>query len=138
MSDKDKNGDMFGFKDITMDDLEKLTDEEEQERWPEVMRQMYDLLKYELENEGLDADVAIKQLNSICKVFGGMQFYLPKGRILEGMITQLHIWNEYTGNNVAQLSRKYDVSMQHIYRVVAKMRNIEKKKRQLDMFDYGE
>jgi len=131
----EENQDLFGMEDISIDDLEKITSEDEKDRWPEIVRQMYDLLCYELKEEGLDSYVAIKQINAICKSFGGMQFYLPRGKILESMITQLHVWDEFTGNNVVELSRKYNVSMQHIYRVIAKMRKSETKRRQLDMFN---
>lgn len=124
--------DLFGFGDVDVDQIESLDDESH--RWPEAMRQMYDILKYELDQAGQDPKLAIRQLGSICKAFGGMQFYLPRGHHLEKELTHLHIWQEFKGNNVPELSRKYNMSMQHIYRVVAKMRGREIKKRQPELF----
>ncbi|WP_153448457.1 MULTISPECIES: Mor transcription activator family protein [Vibrio] len=128
----EQNLDMLGFDDVSIEAIKDLDTEDC--RWPEAMRQMYDILKHELIEAGVSEELAIRQLSSICKAFGGMQFYLPRGNQLANEIKHLHIWNEFTGNNVTELSRKYDVSMQHIYRVIAKMRNREVKKRQHDLF----
>lgn len=131
---RDSTQDMFGFEGVdALKNFEHIA-EEELHRWPETLREMYDLLKHQLEQEGVDSKVAIKLLGGICENFGGMQFYLPRGHHLETMITHLSIWNEFTGDNVVQLSRKYEVSMQHVYRVIAKMRQREIKKHQPDLF----
>lgn len=45
------------------------------------MRQIYDILKHELDNVGQDSAVALCQLSAICDAFGGMQFYLPRGHM---------------------------------------------------------
>lgn len=130
--EKEHNLDMIGFDDIS---IEAIKDFDAADcRWPEILRQLYDVLKHELAQSGVGDEVAIRQLSNICNTFGGMQFYLPRGRQLEGEIKSIHIWQDFNGDNVAELSRKYDVSMQHIYRVIAKMRNREVKKRQHDLF----
>ncbi|PSU46648.1 transcriptional regulator [Photobacterium frigidiphilum] len=134
INNNDATVDMFGFEGVSLSDIEQLTEEQDSNRWPEAMRDMHDLLKRQLESEGADPAIAIKLLSEICKTFGGMQFYLPRGHHLEVMLIHLNIWNDFTGDNVVQLSRKYDVSMQHIYRVVAKMRKREIKKHQPELF----
>ncbi|MGR6833606.1 Mor transcription activator family protein [Aliivibrio wodanis] len=128
------NQDLFGFEDITAEEIDRMVSEEEKVRWPEDMRHMYDLLAKDLETAGFDKSLAITQLNSICKAFGGMQFYLPRGDALKLMIIRFNIWNEFTGNNVRELALKHHVTEQHIYRTVRTMRARESKRRQHDLF----
>ena len=133
MSNED-NGDLFGYANVSLDEVDKLAEDEEAQRWPEAMRQIYAMFKDELVKGGVDSRLAIILLNRICKEFGGVQLYLPRGRLLESEIMNLSIWHEFKGDNVEELSRKYDKSMQHIYRVVAKMRKREIKNRQPNLF----
>ncbi|MFN1515296.1 Mor transcription activator family protein [Vibrio owensii] len=133
MSNED-NGDLFGYANVSLDEVDKLAEDEEAQRWPEAMRQIYAMFKDELVKSDVDARLAIILLNRICKEFGGVQLYLPRGRQLESEIMNLSIWHEFKGDNVEELSRKYDKSMQHIYRVVAKMRKREIKNRQPNLF----
>lgn len=133
MSNED-NGDLFGYANVSLDEVDKLAEDEEAQRWPEAMRQIYAMFKDELVKSGVDSRLAIILLNRICKEFGGVQLYLPRGRQLESEIMNLSIWHEFKGDNVEELSRKYDKSMQHIYRVVAKMRKREIKNRQPNLF----
>ncbi|HEG4440071.1 Mor transcription activator family protein [Vibrio gazogenes] len=132
-TDKEDNLELFGYGEVNLDEVAKIVDDEES-RWPEAMRQLYSMFRDELEKAGADQRLSISLLNRICREFGGVQLYLPRGRQLESEIQNLLIWHEFTGNNVEQLSRKYDKSMQHIYRVIAKMRHREVKKRQPDLF----
>lgn len=129
-----ENGDLFGYANVSLEEVEKLADNEEAQRWPEAMRQIYAMFKDELVKSEADPKLAVILLNRICKEFGGVQLYLPRGRQLESEIMNLSIWHEFKGDNVEELSRKYDKSMQHIYRVVAKMRKREIKNRQPDLF----
>ncbi|MBO2589347.1 Mor transcription activator family protein [Shewanella algae] len=128
------NSDLFGYDNVSLEDIERIADGEDSQRWPEAMRQIYAMFKHELEQHGADSKIAIPMLNRICREFGGVQLYLPRGRQLEAEIMNLSIWHEFTGDNVEALSRKYDKSMQHIYRVIAKMRKREVKNRQPDLF----
>jgi len=130
----EENGDFFGYDNVSLDDVERIADDEESQRWPEAMRQMYAMFKHELETHDADTRIAIALLNRICREFGGVQLYLPRGRQLESEIMNLSIWHEFKGDNVEELSRKYDKSMQHIYRVIAKMRKRDTKNRQPELF----
>lgn len=130
----EENQDLFGYKNVSLEEVEKLADDEEHQRWPEAMRQIYCIFKDELVKNETDPKLAVVLLHRICKEFGGVQLYLPRGRQLESEIMNLSIWREFNGANVEDLSRKYDKSMQHIYRVVAKMRKIEVQNRQPNLF----
>ncbi|WP_256260917.1 Mor transcription activator family protein [Shewanella sp. NIFS-20-20] len=128
------NSDFFGYDNISLEDVERIADDEESARWPEAMRQLYAMFRHELETHQVDSKIAIALLNRICREFGGVQLYLPRGRQLEAEIQNLSIWHEFKGDNVEELSRKYDKSMQHVYRVIAKMRKRETKNRQPELF----
>ncbi|MGO2235550.1 MAG: Mor transcription activator family protein [Marinomonas sp.] len=124
--------DAFGFNNVSIDAIEHIDDENC--RWPEAMRQIYDILKHELNKADQDETVALLQLSAICDAFGGMQFYLPRGHRLEKELKHLRIWNEFNGHNVQELCQKYKLSMQQIYRVIANMRQRETNKRQAQLF----
>lgn len=109
---------------------------EESEKWPEVLREMHDLLKTSLSEAGADSRLSLLLLSRICEHFGGLQFYVPRGKALSSMITSLKIWEEFNGRNVDVLAKRYTVSAQHIWRVVAKMRASEMKRRQADLFEH--
>ena len=124
--------DAFGYSNVSIDAIEHIDDENC--RWPEAMRQIYDILKHELNKAEQDDTVALLQLSAICDAFGGMQFYLPRGHRLEKELKHLRIWNEFNGHNVQELCQKYKLSMQQIYRVIANMRQHETNKRQAQLF----
>jgi len=131
---QEENLDMFGMEGVTLDDVDSLLDEEEEERWPEAVRQMYDLFKHELEKAGVDDSIAINLISATCQNFGGMQFYLGRGKSLERHLRNLKIWNDFNGNNVPELIKKYDASYSQVYRVIKKMRQRELNKRQPQLF----
>ncbi|MBS5084883.1 MAG: transcriptional regulator [Haemophilus parainfluenzae] len=44
------------------------------------------------------------------------------------------MFNEFTGNNLAYLAKKYGLSLQWIYKIVKRVQKEEIAKRQFDMF----
>ncbi|NOI14817.1 Mor transcription activator family protein [Vibrio hepatarius] len=134
MSKAEQNLEMFGMEELSMDDVDSILVEEEAERWPEAVRQMYDVFKAELKKAGADESIAINLISATCQNFGGMQFYLGRGTALERHLRNLRIWHDFNGNNVPELIKKYDVSYSQVYRLIAKMRSREVKKRQPDLF----
>ncbi|MBS0044526.1 transcriptional regulator [Shewanella sp. M16] len=130
----EENCDWVGFDSLSLDDIDRMADDDESYRWPETMRDIYDLFKCELTKQDIDPKIAIPLLHRLCREFGGLQMYLPRGHLLEIEMMNLSIWHEFNGKNVEDLARKYNKSMQHIYRVIAKMRKREMKTRQPDLF----
>ncbi|HIF9532283.1 TPA: Mor transcription activator family protein [Photobacterium damselae] len=130
VDDNNKTIDMLGFGSVCADDIDRMVSDDEVHRWPETVREIYLLFKHEIG----DQRQALGLLVSLCKNFGGVQFYLPRGSQLDIAVQNLKIWNEFKGNNVKELARKYEVSEQHIYRILAKMRKSEFKRTQYDLF----
>ncbi len=135
MSKPEENLDMFGVSELSMDDVDSILTEEETERWPEAVRQMYDVFKEELRKAGVDEGIAINLISATCQNFGGMQFYLGRGTALERHLRNLRIWHDFTGDNVPELIKKYDVSYSQVYRLIAMMRKREHKSRQPSLFE---
>lgn len=115
--------------------LEHAAVQAEQHRWPELLRDINSLLSNELEKRGVDNNLSLPLTYAIAKNLGGMQVYIPKGDALETMIRDMQIWAEFNGTNVAQLTLKYNVTFKTIYSVIARMRELERKRRQPDMFE---
>ncbi|EGR4076007.1 transcriptional regulator [Vibrio cholerae] len=137
MSDREENLDMFGIENLSLSELDKYADaldDEESSRWPENARMMYELLRDELKKSGADERIALSMISAICHQFGGMQFYLGRGDSLKAYLRNLQIWHDFTGNNVDELIKKYDIGYSAVYRILAKMRKREIKRRQPDLF----
>ncbi|MGD8111489.1 Mor transcription activator family protein [Vibrio sp. TRT 17S01] len=113
---------IFGVENPSKEDVNSLTDAQELERWPEAVRQIYDLFKFELNKAGVDEALAITLVSSLCHSFGGMQFYLGRGKALERLLRDIKIWNDFDGKNVPHLIEKYNVSYSQVYRVISRMR----------------
>ncbi|MCZ5437290.1 hypothetical protein O5476_07065 [Escherichia coli] len=41
---------------------------------------------------------------AICKHLGGGQVYIPRGQVLDSLIRDLRIWNDFNGRNVSELT----------------------------------
>ncbi|PAR29533.1 Mor transcription activator family protein [Vibrio metoecus] len=134
-ANQEENFDMFGFDGVSLSDVEKLLgDEESKARWPEMMLTIFESLKDECSKLGLDEKVAMVLLARLCKDTGGLQYYFPKGEMLEHQLRCMYIWREFNGHNVPELSRKYGISTQKIYLAISKMRKLEVRKRQRQLF----
>lgn len=60
--------------------------------------------------------------------------YFPKnllGRVSE---RDMQIYKEFNGKNHVELARKYDLTVQHIYRIVKEVGMAERAKNQGDLF----
>lgn len=62
--------------------------------------------------------------------FGGDMTYIPQGRVFHTSRLHRQIWEGFDGSNQAELARHFKVSLQHVYRVIAKERERERAERQ--------
>lgn len=105
----------------------------EQERWPELLKEFHDVLKRQLVHEGADVALAPRLLLAICEHLGGCQVYIPRSDSLKRTVRDLQIWNEFNGHNVDELVQRHQMSFVSIYKVLARMRALERKRRQPDL-----
>ena len=79
-------------------------------------------------------NILVILLSEIVQTFGGARFYLPRGKSIEVMVRSMMVWKAFTGNNTYELSRQFKVSMREIQYILARMRKLEARSRQRDMF----
>ena len=116
---------------ITEDDLKAL--------WPHRLFEFYEIISYELNNvaniqkdDNLKISAAL--VTAIANYFGGTSFYLPHNEKLDRAIRDIKIWNEFKGNNLTQLTRKYRCSEMTIRSAIAKQYALRHKKLQPSLF----
>ncbi|HDT0613266.1 Mor transcription activator family protein [Raoultella planticola] len=122
--------DLFG--DVQDDSiLEHMDDSDlEKVKFPVLIAELNDLLRYEFQRIGIAPSHSIEVVSAICSQLGGIQIYLPRGKVLEYFIRDIKIWRDYTGDNVKELAHKYEVTFNTIYKAIRRMRRIEHLKRQ--------
>lgn len=115
--------------------LTHLDDSTEGSRFPALLSELNALLRTELERLGYDPRHSLELVVAISKQIGGMQVYFPRGQALEYLVRDMHIWRDFTGDNVHELVEKYHVTYKTVYKAIKRMRKLEVNKRQysLDM-----
>lgn len=109
------------------------------ERVPELVADLEDqtaaCLMVELKIDRRQAaSVAKKVARHITGNWGGQLIYIPKN--LLGQISERdeQLYKEFDGRNHAQLSRKYNLTVQQVYRIVKEVGMRERAKNQADLF----
>ncbi len=74
---------------------------------------------------------AFKFICLLISTLGGQQIYLPKEESYKSYLTYRLIYSEFNGNNSNELSQKYNVSVQHIGRVVEACRVADREARKV-------
>lgn len=80
------------------------------------------------------ASVAKKVARHITGNWGGQIIYIPKNLLGQISERDMQIYREFSGKNHAQLSRKYNLTVQQIYRIVKEVGIRERAKNQGDLF----
>ncbi|EBH5161048.1 Mor transcription activator family protein [Enterobacter asburiae] len=128
------NNDLFG--DVRDDSiLEHLDDEVESSRFPSILSELNALFRSELMRLGYDPKHSIELVVAVSSKMGGMQFYLPRGQVLEHVVRDMRIWHDFKGDNIQELVERYRVTYKTVYKAIKRMRRLELSKRQysLDM-----
>jgi Mor family transcriptional regulator len=129
--------DLFGIS-VDLDAIDpetyRMLSDETAPGWTELLRGMFDTIDAVVEKHRDDKMLPFIMLSEFCRTFGGAPFYVPNGKTLATVLRSIQIWNEFTGNNVFELSRKFGVSTREIQFVLARMRRSELRKVQGDMF----
>lgn len=70
--------------------------------------------------------------------WGGETYYIPKGRVFRRSAIYRQIWDRFTGSNALELKREFGMSLQHIYRILARERERDRAERQLPLSGVAE
>ncbi len=81
------------------------------------------------------AQIANELMYIIAKHWGGQSLYVVKSVGFLADERDLKIYNEFDGHNHSELATKYDLSAVYIYRIVKRMFELEKSRKQFDLFD---
>lgn len=136
------NHDTFGdaFNASTEDLLNNLPDLDAdwQGRWPKQLAEMVDVTVAHLQRRrDLDEDTARtyaqEWIATLAIHFGGIPLYLPKGDSLKQALRDSRIWQEFNGENIYELARKYGKSRTQIYRIIAQQRQLTRNRQQMEL-----
>jgi len=135
-------GELFDPLDAPVEDIIDRLDEldnDDPRAWPQLLADLVDVTLGHLQRRlGLDAPAARLEAQALILVmaeyFGGRMIYLPKNEKLRRALRDTLIWHEFTGDNVAELGRRYDLSDIQIYNVLREQRRLHRAKTQADLF----
>lgn len=107
-------------------------------RGPELLIDLIDKAAAVLLEYGIDKDKAKVCAHAIGnhmrKEWGGQMLYFPKGLAADISARDLEMYNEFDGTNHEVLAKKYDLSVQWVYKVIKTIHAMETAKRQADLF----
>ncbi|TEW31412.1 transcriptional regulator [Histophilus somni] len=125
------------FVGALFDALDHIPDIEIKNRWPTTLANIIDVMRTELVRQGLAQDSANKQASKLVGViahyFGGQSIYLPTGDKLKEALRNTAIYQDFTGNNVPELVRKYQLSESHIYAIIREQRALYRRRNQPEL-----
>ncbi|EMW4579022.1 transcriptional regulator [Escherichia coli] len=128
-----KEQDLFGdYQDDSI--LEYFDDVQEKSGFPSLLAELNALLRQELIRLGVNPAHSLELVVAICNHIGGIQVYVPKGKILENLIRDMRIWRDFDGKNVAELVQRYKVTYKTVYKAIKRMRRLERGKYQMQLF----
>lgn len=94
--------------------------------YPEIFAEMVASLAAVLVKHGMDAisanEAAMSATESVRSVFAGQLLYIPRGVSFDISERDEKIYSLFDGQNVGELAKKFKLSIQHVYRIIAKCR----------------
>lgn len=96
------------------------------EKYPEILSDLLTTLAGELHKAGLDMTTSNQTAWVATEVirdkWGGQLVYINQGVSFETMARYRLIWEQFTGDNVAELARQHNISEQQLYKIIRIMR----------------
>jgi len=102
--------------------------------YPEILAELVAHLVPELTKHGLNAvtanEAAMSATEKVRGNFAGQLLYIPCGRYFNTSERDEKLYGLFDGSNVAELAKDFKLSVQHVYRILAKCRAISKSSNQ--------
>jgi len=112
---------------------------QDESNYPEILQDLKSNINQIANQEGVKPETAHAIAHIVAetlrKNWGGMQIYISKGHEYQLSHRDLEIWGAFTGRNHHALCRKYELSLQRLYRIIAAQRQKVMKEQQNDLFD---
>lgn len=83
-------------------------------------------------------DIGEEIAMAIAGEWGGQLLYIPKGKFVLLAKRDREIWAAFDGRNIKDLVRQFQVTEQHIYRIIKAMRKADMDTRHGDLFEHPE
>lgn len=115
-----------------------LDDEEIRHAWPQSLVDMLDVVTDAHVRKGVDPaaarDYAFTAMQALAEYHGGRMWYLPFGEGVAVAIRNKRIWHAFTGSNLHQLARDFELCEMAIYKILRRQRALHRRRVQPDMF----
>ncbi|MGR6980831.1 Mor transcription activator family protein [Testudinibacter sp. P27/CKL/0425] len=122
-----------------IDNLDHIPAEELAHRWPQSLAELIDVLACELTRQGTDSDkakqTAAKLAGVIAHYLGGRSTYIPNGAVLKDALRDYSIYAKFSGRNVPELCKEFNLSESHIYAIIRQQRTLIRRRYQRDLFE---
>lgn len=107
--------------------------------YPELLADMaLQLREFLIEEAGVAEDkaeaFARDAAERVRQNWGGQLVYVPTGLGHEVLQRWEQIWAKFSGDNVPALAKEFDCTEIHIYRIIRRMREVERRKLQRPLF----
>lgn len=93
---------------------------------PEMLMDLFDAVSLKAQQAGIDHDtadqIALDAVDELSECWAGQQLYFAKGVNMRLRKRDLNIYQDFTGNNHADLASKYNVSVVWVYAVIKKVK----------------
>lgn len=112
--------------------MEDLEDSRAQplEKWHRTLVEMTGCVEQAFRASGRSAEAAIADaataVIAIYETYRGNLVYIPFSKAAQTELTHARIFSEFTGNNVDELSRRHEMSIQTIYKIIKKQRQMRR------------
>jgi Mor family transcriptional regulator len=105
---------------------------------PELLQELRDHTVHVLVGHGLEAiqaaSIAADLVDRMRRSWGGQQVYFPVGLAFDIEDKHWAIWTDYNGRNRDEVCRKHSISVQHFYRIIDRIRQLESQRTQPGLF----
>lgn len=104
----------------------------------EILIDLAEQVEERLAAIGLERELAATHGRAVAQhvqaFWGSGQLYLCKGTLYELSLRDQEIFRRFNGENHEWLAREYDLTLQHVYRIVKRVGESERAKRQARLF----
>lgn len=80
------------------------------------------------------AEVALEVAEHVRKNIGGVATYIPRGMSYELTLRDRQMWQDFKGDNYAELARKYDMTEMRVRQIIAQALKADRAARQQSLF----
>ncbi|WP_296280584.1 Mor transcription activator family protein [Pseudoxanthomonas sp.] len=111
-------------------------------KWAQGLVQLIEVQEATFQRLGVDEAEAFRLARAatlaIAEFHGGRQWYLPRGDDLATALRDAEIYRRARRGNIQDLAREYQLTDQHVWRIVRQQRALHLRKIQGDLFNEGE